>query len=68
MTACHSHQWKTTTKYYGYVPLLIASLGSFSNSDQELGTTEVDSLLVLNSTADSYRSSVCSSDFLFDAC
>ena len=46
-----------------------SSLGSLSNSDQELGTTEVDSLLVLTALLIATdRSCMCSSDFLFDAC
>ena len=46
-----------------------SSLGSLSNSDQELGTTEVDSLLVLTALLIATdQSCMCSSDFLFDAC
>ena len=45
----------------------VASLGLLSNSDQEVGTMEVDSLLVLTALLIA-TDCVCSSDFLFDAC
>ena len=47
MIPLHSRLWKMTDNYILLLCPSVASSGSISNSNSELGTTKVDSTLVL---------------------